>query len=107
MLSDQELAVLLEAARAEKPGCSCDPQLAHARDCQAASWFAKRSNAISRLRDLAPDLAQEVLDQRAVGQALAEALREHAGCACWCNADDRALARWAELAETEVPDGLL
>ena len=89
MLSDQELAEILAAATSSGRG-----------DYPGSGDVGK---AMNKLRDLAPALAEEVLDRRRVGGELAKALREHAGCACWCNADDRALARWAAL---EVRDGV-
>lgn len=75
-LSNSELEELLEAASAEKPGCSCGPQLAHAEHCPWVDWATARISAPLKLEALAPALARELLDRREVGQELAEALIE-------------------------------
>ena len=124
-LSDQELAALLAAA--SKGPWSIWPELEPAAwkeleekgvfdallfdtegniaEFDAYDLVQNRANA--RLAALAPALAQEVLDQRKAGQAMAEALERiqittqeeslEALCAI-------ALAHWAEMAETEVQD---
>ena len=115
MLSQSDLAALLEAASAKLPACNCSEPY-HQLRCARVIVGAAIPKARCELRDLAPALAQEVLDQREAGQALAEALRRtapkwafedherpHPGECDMCLELD-ALARWAEMAETEVQD---
>ena len=97
MLSNQELAALLEAAD--------EAQSFHGRGV---------GQARQQLYDLAPALAQEVLDRREAGQAVYEVVMKHAyaeghdltGPPRGCKPCRAALARWAELTETEVRDGV-
>ena len=112
-LSDQELAALLEAGNGY---CALDDMCAI---CVAHRHLAA----------LAPALAQELIEKREAGGVLAEAMEEYermweaanacpecVGSLCADHAlklilarttAKDALARWAELAETEVRDGLL
>ena len=93
-------------------------------DAEVLGRSREEAVAIARLAALAPDLAQEVLDRRRVGGELAEAMEEYermweaanacpecVGSLCADHAlklilarttAKDALARWAELAETEV-----
>ena len=101
MPKPSDLAALLEAATSSGRG-----------DYPGSGDVGK---ARQQLYDLAPALAQEVLDQREAGGALAEAFehRDHCECCIEClhpctefqELSAAAFNRWAELAETEVRDG--
>ena len=95
-LSDQELAALLEAAD------------------EARSFHGRGvGQARQQLYDLAPALAQEVLDRREAGGELAKVLehRQHCECCIEClhpctefqELGAAAYTRWTELTETEAP----
>ena len=125
-LSDQELAALLEAA---SKGPWEAVRNAVVIGTKSVLFDEEAGDADLALAALAPALAQEVLDLREAGGELAEAMEEYermweaanacpecVGSLCADHAlklilarttAKDALARWAELAETEVRDGLL
>ena len=112
MPSDQELAALLEAAKAELPECDCNTSW-HSSGCTRYQAMVAQADDEEELAALAPALAREVLDQREAGRALAEVVMKHAyaeghdltGPPRGCKPCRAALDRWAELTETEVSDG--
>ena len=113
MLPDQELKALLEAAKKWERGCGCE--------FTDLSRACKHMDASHELEDLAPDLAQQVLDLRGAGTALANKLHNMAMAyhfkACGsspsfnlceaelCLHNKAGLARWADLHEEGKRDG--